>query len=328
MRNFFSKNDLIKETLDKLSRGVSLPWPYVARCLDEIEKTKYWADTASSFTEWLKNNEEKLGSKESTLWRYLVVGRYYQDLQKQFLRVNLDYPPLSELPAHVSPEKLEVLSKLARVAPRDFFEELMYQVLDNTITRDDIREKWKAFRPALKGKTARGRRVLAPSVNIKNQDEYKSIQEAMIINAIKAAGSSWLSDQKPQMYEVQMHVTLNKDDPVQQPLFPAVVLYKESKTKELEVHGLETMQHFAFNKHILKRLERLSEYCDYLWVVKYKDDPSVTPNGFVTEHYPAYAGLIMIDGSDISIVRQALACQQDYKKSNELLKALLLKEVR
>jgi len=328
MRNLFNKNDLIKETLDKLSRGVPLPWPYVARCLDEVEKTEYWAGTASSFTEWLKKNEGKLGSKESTLWRYLVVGRYYQDLQKQFSRVNLDYPPLSELPAHVSPEKLEVLSKLARVAPRDFFEELMYQVLDNTITRDDIREKWNAFRPALKGKTARGRRVLPPSVNIKNQDEYESIQEAMIINAIKAAGSSWLSDQKPQMYKVQMHVALNKSSPVQRPLFPAVVLYKEGESKDLEIHGLETMRHFVFNKNILKRLEYLSEYCDYLWVVKNKDDPNIVRNGFVEEHYPKYVGLMMIDGPDISIVRQALSCYQDYKKANELLKALLLKEVR
>jgi hypothetical protein len=326
MTALFDNHNSISEGIQKLAHGESMPWTELSVLLDQVDKTGYWEETANSFTDWLKSNAEKLGNKESTLWRYLVVGRYYHDLRKQFARVKLEYPPLLKLPKHVSPEKLELLSKLGRVAPKDFFEKLIYDVLDNAITRDDIREQWKAFRPALKGKTARGRRVLRPMVNLKNKDEFSSVREALIINALKAYGSNWLGKPKAKMYEVKMHVKL--DPGLSRNVLDAVILYKQDNKTDLEVHIIETMPSFLFRKNDGSKFDFLSKHCDYLWIAVSNDPKDMISKSLLKSNYPDYVGILTIDNSDISVVRKAKPCEKDYVKANELLKVLLLKESR
>jgi len=327
MVDFSDKKAFISKELQKLAHGESMPWTELSCLLDQVDKTGYWEQTANSFTDWLKSNAHKLGGKESTLWRYLVVGRYYHDLREQFTRVKLEYPPLLELPKHVSPEKLELLSKLGRVAPKDFFEKLIYDVLDNAITRDEIREQWKAFRPALKGKTARGRNVSAPTISsIRTPELYKSLDEALIINAIKANGAKWLGDDSPSMYEVKFHF-LNQYIKKEQlsPHLPAVVLYQSSPTDDLEVHGIEMARTYNFSTDLFKRLKEPAEYCDFLWIACNKTIPYL--NKF-KEYYPETVGIIVIDDADITVQQPALPCKKNFEKANILLKALLLKESR
>jgi len=328
MTTLNDNHDSISKGLQKLAHGESMPWTEVSVLLDQVDKTGYWEQTANSFTDWLKSNAEKLGNKESTLWRYLVVGRYYHDLREQFARVHLEYPPLLELPKHVSPEKLELLSKLGRVAPKDFFEKLIYDVLDNEITRDDIRDQWKAFRPAMQGKTSRGRKALIPSVNMKNKDACESIQDAIIINALKVAGSLWLSNEPAQIYSVKIIVDINTDPKFDLPLIPAVILWKTDGSNGLEIHCVETLRNFSFTEQKLKWLEHLSSCCDYLWVAKSNSQVKSTHSQVIEEYYPECVGVILVEADDISVVRKATPTKKDLANANELLKALLLKESR
>jgi len=328
MTSLFDNYASVSKGLQKLAHGESMPWTELSVLLDQVDKTGYWEQTASSFTDWLKSNAEKLGNKESTLWRYLVVGRYYHDLREQFARVQLEYPPLLELPKHVSPEKLELLSKLGRVAPKDFFEKLIYDVLDNAITRDDIREQWEAFRPALKGRTARGRRALIPSVNMKNKDEYKSVREAMIINALKAYGASWLGESSAKMYEVRMHIKVaHKAPELGKSNIDAVILYKAEDSTDLEVHIIGTIPSFLRHR-VAERFPSLSDYCDYLWIAAHKEGSTPVRERKFHKNYPEHIGLIMVDDGDISVERKAMPCKKNLAKANELLKELLLKESR
>ncbi|WP_038246650.1 hypothetical protein [Ghiorsea bivora] len=326
MANLFDEV-IIADKLKKLARGDTMPWTEMADLLDTIEKSGHWTKSSNSFTDWLQKNAEILGNKESTLWRYLVVGRYYHDLRSQFARVKLEYPPLLELPKHISPEKLELLSKLARVAPRDFFEKLIYDVLNNAITRDDIREQWRAFRPALQGKTARGRKVLAPRVNIKNKEEFYSVREAMIINGLKAYGAGWLGDVNAQMYEVKMHIKVPHHSRIRGPrIIDAVVLHK-AKDTNLEVHIIETIPSFSM-RSVMEKFQELSVYCDYIWVATHKEEFSPAQEKKYIAKYPKYVGILMVDDSHVSVVRKALPCEKDLTEANALLKVLLLKESR
>jgi len=322
MTALFDNHNSISEGIQKLAHGKSMPWTELSVLLDQVDKTGYWEQTANSFTDWLKSNAEKLGNKESTLWRYLVVGRYYHDLRKQFARVKLEYPPLLKLPKHVSPEKLELLSKLGRVAPKDFFEKLIYDVLDNAITRDDIREQWRAFRPALKGKTSRGRGTISPIVNLKNKDEFDSVQEAMTINALKANGSSWLGMSNAQMYEIEIHIKVpfGENQQILREL-DAVVLYKEKNSEDLEVHVIEIISSLSMGR-VDEKLQGLSAFCDYLWIAFHKETPSRLDD--IKEYYHEYIGIIEVGDTGVSVVRRAKPCEKDYVKANKLLKVLLL----
>jgi len=234
---------------------------------------------------------------------------------------------LLELPKHVSPEKLELLSKLGRVAPKDFIEKLIYDVLDNAITRDEIREQWRAFRPALEGKTARGRNVTAPAISrVKNPSVYKNLDEALVINALKAYGAKWINDSKHIMYEVKFHFfSQHVKGAFLSPHLPAVVLYQQSLSDELEVHGIEMMSTYNRADDLFKRLNEPASYCDFLWLACHKNIPYSKD---FDDYYPKHVGILVIDGASISVKQPALPCVQDFKKANTLLKALLIKESR
>jgi len=325
MANEYSNPRAIKELLKQLESGTSMPWPKLSCLLNAIEESGYWEETSDSFTEWLKYNSDRIGLKQSTLWRYLVVGRYYQSLREQLSKVKLNYPPLEELPNHVSPEKLELLSKLARVAPRDFFEPAVEMVLENSISRNELRAEWQAFRPALQGKTARGRGVLAPQINPKNEEQYHSVLEAMIINALRSIGPEWLGKRKAHMYDVRMHVwpdypNIQNRAPRYQ--FDAVALYKETKSSQLQVHGIE-IGHAFVSKH--NKFVDMASYCDYLWVVINRSNNMYSINQY---HIPDFIGVISVEGTEISVIREPQPCDKDSENSSSLLKGLLVKETR
>lgn len=315
----------IRRALRHLARGKRLPWPQLACLLDSIDKSNYWANSAKSFTEWLKQNAESIGLKESTLWRYLVVGRYYRDLRRQFARVKLGYPPLEELPSHVSPEKLEILAKLARVAPKDVYEPIVDLVLKNKISREELRAKWRAFRPVLGGKTARGRGVLPPRINRRDQDQYHSLREAMMINAITSHGPGWLGDDRPVMYDVKMHVRPDYQGSNKYRFryeFDAVALVKR-KDAQLEIHGIE-ISGGLFTR--IQRLVEMAEHCDYFWVALHRQGQNIICNPKI--RLPDYIGVISVDDGEIYVVHRAEPCKKDPTKSIALLKGLLVKESR
>ena len=320
----YRNETIINDLLRQLGTGASIPWPQLSCLLDAIDTTGYWETKAHSFTEWLKQNANSIGLKESTLWRYLVVGRYYRGLRKQFARVKLEYPPLEELPHHVSPEKLELLSKLARVAPKDFFEPALDMVLRNEISRDELRAKWQAFRPAMKGKTARGRGTIPPLINLKDEEQYHSVLEAMVINALRSLGSEWMGYRKAYMYDVKMHV--KPDYPSDfthrfRYIFDAVALLKPTKSAQLQVHGIEIGLSIASRS--MNLLER-SSYCDYFWVV-INSSNNMTPGRY---SIPDGVGIIEVEGLIIKVLRVAEPCNKDPENANSLLKGLLAKESR
>lgn len=124
-----SDHDFLAREIAALTQGQSRSWAHIGYLLDRIDQTDYWRNEAKSFTEWLKGHAESLGLKESTLWRYLTAGRYYIKLREALTGRGVSCPPLGELPDKVSPENLELLSKLARVAPDNALQRLAEQVI-------------------------------------------------------------------------------------------------------------------------------------------------------------------------------------------------------
>lgn len=111
-------------------RGDARTWAEIGRLLGSVEMHGLWREEAGSFTEWLRRFAQQLGKRgESSFWRYLTAGRYYIELRKQLLSRNVQCPLLQDLPERVSPENLELLSKLERVAPPDVMHNLSERVV-------------------------------------------------------------------------------------------------------------------------------------------------------------------------------------------------------
>ena len=111
MINLFTP-DLVRAEFDAISRQERRSWGQVRTFLNTFELTGLWRNEAESFTEWLARNALTLHYSESTLWRYLTVGRYYNKLRPKLLVRNVDAPALEELTAGL----VEVLHRGQRVA--------------------------------------------------------------------------------------------------------------------------------------------------------------------------------------------------------------------
>ncbi len=118
--------------LKALAEGQQRSWPRLATLLEEVDRSEYWRERAGSFTEWLEEFAEAMTLKPATLWRILSAGRFYASLRSDLAGNGISAPPLDALPASVSPEALELLAKLGRVAPSDVTNEIAARVLAGT----------------------------------------------------------------------------------------------------------------------------------------------------------------------------------------------------
>ena len=310
----------INRDLAALAKGEVRSWTQIGLLLDQVDHSGYWQKSSGSFTEWLKALSPSLNLKEASLWRYLTAARYYQELHKSLKASGVSSPSLDELSDKVSPENIEILSKLARVMPDDVFLRLAQQVLTSTVTRAELRETWLAYRPVLAGRTARGKGVAVPKMNPADSFQYDSILEAQVFMALSNSGAEWTGIERPDRYELFMQVSPELSLDVRQRFtFDAVAAVRAHKSAPLAFHGIEIKgNHFSRSTYEL--LERQTPFCDFLWVATHGDMPEIS-----IDSIPEHVGLMIADGNRIQVIRPAQRTQQSGHHTGELAKGLLLK---
>lgn len=313
----------IEQDFAALARGEIRSWGHIGLLLDHAEQSGYWRNHSVSFTEWLKSLGSPLNLKEASLWRYLAAARYYRQLHQTLADRGTSSPPLDELPDRVSPENLETLAKLARVAPDDVLQPLVQQVLAGTITRAELRETWQAYRTVLAGRTARGRGVPVPKFNPRDLEQFNSMLEAQVYTALSSGGPKWIGIEHPYTYELHMHVYPEFPDEIDVVFaIDAVATVRPGKNDDLVFHGI-TIRGDTFSKDFGGFLQRQTPYCDFLWLARHED------NQVVAENIPDHVGLIVVHGNGlVQVVRPAQQTPISGKFTGDLAKGLLRKFLR
>lgn len=224
------KNKAVANELAALVRGKPRSWAQVGWVLDQAERTGYWEGRAQSFSEWLTSTSSKIGMKDSSLWRYLTAGRYYQKLRETLQGRNIPCPPLEKLPETISPESLEILAKIERAAPKTLFEDVGERVLCGSVTRHELREIWKTYRPVLEGRTARGRGMTAPRINPGDERQLEMQKEATALTALMSAGPEWTGIKDAQFYYTIGDVPVPKTG-LEKRAFDMLALVRETETR-------------------------------------------------------------------------------------------------
>lgn len=282
-----------------------------------------WRYPRTSYTSWLRSFAEKTGIKTPTLWRYLSSGRYYQQLIELDLIKNLAVPllPLEQVPESISPESLELLLKIARVAPTEQFVALAEKVLSGNVTRSELRGVWNAYRPVLDGETARGRgtrpKQLAPE-EMKHRNQY---YEATACNALLASQGNWLGHFDPRNYSVFFNISTKIYDPTRDLKelyeFDAVATVK-TDNNNVTLHGIEITT--KLYDTLSQKLTLGAKLCDYSWIIS---------NGIDNDNFlgsiPENVGILVVEGVEIHVLRQALGNMISNEQVVYLAKALLAK---
>ncbi|ADL55259.1 hypothetical protein [Gallionella capsiferriformans] len=265
MSQYFSLSETQQE-LTAILRGDSRTWAETALLLDSVELHEIWREDSGSFTEWLNQCAAQLKKTKSILWRYLTAGRYYSGLQKKMLALNIQLPDLKNLPDQISPENLELLSKIERVAPYEMVQNLSKRVVSGEATRAELRAAWTIFRPVLAGQTARGKRD-APKYDSTVHSQRHTLMEAEIFSALSNKRGDLIHSGTNDFYKVFTHFepTL-RGSGNKFVMFDAVVATGHKLKSQLTLHGIVVIGTPMYSQ-TCETLETLMQYCDFMWVV-------------------------------------------------------------
>lgn len=318
----FSLHEDLRLSIDALTQTGFRSWSQIGHLLDQVEKTSFWQGQAASFSEWLRTFAPTLGLGEASLWRYLASARYYEKLQQTLYGRGVSYPRLEDLPSNVSPENLELLAKLARVAPDEVLQSIAVRVVNGAITRAEMRRTWEAYRPALAGRTARGTGVEVPTVDPDDPKQFDSVIEAQVFTALTLTDPAWIGINSPQIYEVLHRIgpEFARSEP-EQFEFDAVVITRATKSDSLEFHGIEIRGSHVLNQNLGRLLQIKTPYCHYLWLAR-----DARSHGIDDYDLPADVGLLVAQGNAIRVLRQAQ--RSSGERTGELAKGLLLQKLR
>lgn len=307
----------VDRDLAVLLRNEVRSWTQIAEVLDRVERNEFWRRSSGSFTEWLKAFSRALDLKEASLWRYLAAFRFYRQLQKPLARA-LSSSPLDELPDHVSPDNLDLLSRLVRVLPDDAFQQLAAKVMEGTITRDELRDTWQTYRSVLAGRTARGKGVSTPRFNSGDPVQFNSMLEAQVLAVLSAGGAGWTGTESPSLYELVKHVRPEFPPNIRQRFeFDAVAIVRFGRTDPVVLHGIEVRGHSRFHP-VDNLLDLRAPYCDFLWLAVHEQTLAI-----VEDRVPDYVGLMVAHRDEIEIIRHAYRSPQSGSLTGSLAKSLL-----
>jgi hypothetical protein len=295
-------------------------WGEAAAELIRVETSGEWKNANPTFSLYISEIARAVNKARPTFWRLLVAGHTYNTLRTRFDPAGAHLLPLERVRGNPSPESLELVSKIERVAPSEILTSVQRQVMEGRITRDELRRLWETYRPVLGGRTKRGRGVTAPRYDVRNPIMRVSLVESHFLALMTREGPSWLGIQGAAYLYRVIHISVNKHLRKLQPSVPdAVVLLAEKEDSPLVLHGVEVGSGFSLPQ-FLWRYKHHQTDVDYLWFACDK----LSPNDIAD--IPKEIGLLTPGTNCLEVVRAAKHTRNGGTAEEYLLR-MLLREV-
>jgi|GEM_PF-1838772 hypothetical protein len=297
-------------------------WAVIGQYLEMVRSSGYWKQEGkNSFTQWLHSLASSVPCSEATLWRYHTAARLFKHVSEELAKLEIPSGPLAALPQSVSPENLELFSKLTRVAPADVLGRLAAQMIEGRITREELRRTWQAFRPALGWQTARGRGSPIPRVDRDDPEQRETLLEATILHALDVSRPTWTGCSDPVLYHLFLHVAPEPapDPTMLRPVFGAVAVVRPDFDVALELHAIECVAspHAA---GVRRKVSVAAKFSEYVWLASHESGmPSHNPGSL--EGLPPGIGWLLLDAG-IQVMRAAVRTKNPVYRAS-LLAALL-----
>lgn len=174
----------IEEELITLAKQDQKTWVSFYKLMKQVQEQELYKETSHTFTQWVKNFSVRCGLHESSLWNRLKAGRVYESYQRVQEQKGIQTKALDEI--DVSVDSLVLLDKINKKS-EEMGAELVDKVLNKELTRQDLRETYKALggdqRPSvIKAKVEAGEEVEKPLEHL--------ITAAAIVNSLSEP--NWL----------------------------------------------------------------------------------------------------------------------------------------
>lgn len=315
----------IEKELEAIKKGDIPSWWSQSLLLDAIESTGFWYRESDSFTRWLELNSHIFGVKPAMLWRRLTAGRFIRQIKEQFERSGVEIPEPEKICERVGPESVELLAKIERAIQKEAFPDLARKVFAGKVTKAELKSMWATYKPVLGGKTARGRDVPPPRLNIKDPDQYQSLMEAMSLDSLKAAGPEWAGHKKTEVYQIVLHVAPDgwKGSVFKKYLYSAIAVIKPFG-KDIEYHGFTQPKLSVFTKEQAIESDEAA-FCDFLWYMLPPRSSSLwaeTTINRLLNSAPDFVGLVTLKDGIVEVIKRAVSTSQTGTMRDKLMSAL------
>jgi len=171
--------------LVKLSKEQRSAWTAISRAMIEVEREALWKLTTTSFTAWVRQLSGETHLHESNYWRALQAGRYWLCVHDTD---DLDFLKKATAPA----ESIELVEKICRHAPAEVSNGLLERTVAGLLSRDDLRETWRTYRPLSGGRTARGRGTTGWEDIVPDNEALTAVVRSEMTQALRRYARDWL----------------------------------------------------------------------------------------------------------------------------------------
>lgn len=164
MTGFDSSDHRANRSSSGDARGES--WVAIGRRLADASTKRDWRALHASFSSWLSAQALEFGLKDASLWRYMSAVRDFDVIQRDLRFNGIDCPDIDALAERVSPENIEILAKIRRVAqaPDEEILRLSKALVDGSLRREELRQAWARFKTLEdRGTPRRPEQVIHPS---------------------------------------------------------------------------------------------------------------------------------------------------------------------
>ena len=289
----------IEEQLIELARASAQRWQKIAVLMLDCEANQLWAGAARSYTAWVRQVAERASVHESNLWRALKAGKFYNQVREQAQQAEQTHaaqqaqlgdaerelqagrrqpiavlpdvpaamPALGDLDGKASPESLELIEKISRAAPPPKVAELVQRTLAGATTRQELRQTWRDYRPAVEG-TARGR---APKGQEKTPPTAAdggrlAVLAADILQALRADGGQFIDGRlSSKQWSVHTEVAVRGTTRQARRIDAVCAEMADAEQPRPGLHGVE----IKVSRSDLAGDQKLTEYADFvdtLWL--------------------------------------------------------------
>jgi len=308
-----SERSTLDEEIAAIAAHDILPWRRVGRLLRAVEADELWRGSAANFTRYLEDLAQKFGVTPNVLWRAYGAVHTWTALTAALASRGAPAPALDELPTSVTPETVELLEKIQRVARPEDWEAVARDVLAGKLGRIALRARWSAFKAALKGRTARGRGVDRPVIKRGEKDLLASDLAASFVAAFPRCFG----------YETVSRRSLFTDVPVGDPFSPAkyeldfigVLVHPDGG---VELHGVKISSWSLPQQRPATFAEATHRYVDVLWLASPADVDALSELLEVSG-----PGILLFDSDGWRIAARPLRRPGDGEWAGETAKALL-----
>ena len=312
-----------KEIILRMRQGEKPLWGEIGAALDHIDKNELWLEESENLTQWVTNLGKEIGENHTNLFRYMSAARYYSVFAKL---VGKGAPSLKEFSQNHNWEMLELYKRISMVANETSLKELREKILNKTISRAEMRRLWAHHRPALEGKSFRGRGASRdPDKKIKARSD--KVYESFCLEILRHENSQFIRNFDSPFWKVipGNPTPGNADDAIKGVLMEI----SGDDSNAVILHAL-IFVNYKNNKNSWPRYpmtyKKILPFYDSIWIVT-----NSQPTPAELEKTPDYIGIFLADQTGVlKVLRASISAsfvrESDYRTTT--YKALLTHWVR